>query len=63
MSRTLVRMSPVATLELEDKDLEDKIGGGDASPATLEAYQATTKKLENEMSVWEIAQQELDALS
>ena len=53
----------IATLELEVKALEDKIGGGDASPATLEAYQATTKKLENEMSVWEIAQQELDALS
>lgn len=53
----------IAALELEVKALEDKIGSGDASPETLEAYQATTKKLENEMSVWEIAQQELDALS
>lgn len=53
----------IATLELEVKTLEEKIGGGDASPETLEAYQNTTKKLENEMSVWEIAQQELDALS
>lgn len=53
----------IAALELEVKALEDKIGGGDASPETLEAYQNTTKKLENEMSVWEIAQQELDALS
>ena len=53
----------IAALELEVKALEDKIGSGDASPETLEAYQNTTKKLENEMSVWEIAQQELDALS
>ena len=53
----------IAALELEVKALENKIGSGDASPETLEAYQATTKKLENEMSVWEIAQQELDALS
>lgn len=45
------------------RQLEAKISSGDASHETLAAYEKTTKDLENAMSIWELAQTELDALS
>ena len=52
----------IAELEAEVKALEDKLAAGDASAETLEAYNSATKRLENEMSVWELAQEELESL-
>lgn len=54
--------SKIAELESEVKALEDKLAAGDASAETLEAYNSATKRLENEMSVWELAQEELESL-
>lgn len=54
--------SKIAELEAEVKGLEDKLAAGDASAETLEAYNTATKRLENEMSVWELAQEELESL-
>lgn len=52
----------IAELETEVKALELKLSGGDASSETLAAYDAATKRLETEMSVWELAQIELEDL-
>ena len=50
--------------DLEEKmaAVEAKIASGDASSETLEAYQSLQQKLENAMSVWEMAQMELDEI-
>ena len=52
----------IARLETLQAELESKIAAGDASEETLEAYAKTGKELENAMSVWELAQMELDEL-
>lgn len=52
----------IAALENTVKEIEDKISAGDASQETLAGYDNATKKLENAMSVWELAQIELDNL-
>lgn len=52
----------IERLEQELKAVEDKIGAGDASPETLEEYNTVTRNYENAMSMWEIAQGELDEL-
>lgn len=52
----------IAELETEVKALELKLSGGDSSSETLAAYNAATKRLETEMSVWELAQIELEDL-
>lgn len=52
----------IAELETEVKALELKLSGGDSSSKTLAAYDAATKRLETEMSVWELAQIELEDL-
>lgn len=52
----------IAELETEVKTLELKLSGGDSSSETLAAYDAATKRLETEMSVWELAQIELEDL-
>lgn len=52
----------IAELETEVKALELKLSGGDSSSETLAAYDAATKRLETEMSVWELAQIELEDL-
>lgn len=44
------------------KAIEDKLAAGDSSASLLEEYAAMQKKLENQMSVWELAQQGLDEL-
>ncbi len=52
----------IAKLEEEQKELENKIAAGDASAETLEIYSRLGKDIENAMSVWELAQIELDNL-
>lgn len=52
--------SDIETLETRQKEVEAKIAGGDASPETLEAYSKVQKDLENAMSVWELATEELE---
>ncbi|MBP3298938.1 MAG: ABC-F family ATP-binding cassette domain-containing protein [Muribaculaceae bacterium] len=43
-------------------DMEARLANGDASAELLSDYAAMQKKLENQMSVWELAQQRLDEL-
>lgn len=50
----------IASLENKQAELEAKISAGDVSPETLEAYSRIGKDLENAMSVWELAQMELE---
>lgn len=52
----------IAQLEEEQKNVEQLIAGGDTSEATLQAYEKASKELENAMSLWELAQIELDEL-
>lgn len=52
----------IAKLEADIAEVENQLSQGDSSPETLERYAALTKKLENAMSVWEIAQQDYDEL-
>lgn len=53
----------IAEIEEKQKSLEDKIAGGDASAETLELYASIGKELENAMSIWELAQMELEELN
>lgn len=53
----------VTQLEKEQSEIEQLIASGDTSEETLTKYEKTSKALENEMSVWEIAQIELDELT
>lgn len=52
----------IAQLEEEQRNVEQLIAGGDTSEATLQAYEKASKELENAMSLWELAQIELDEL-
>lgn len=52
----------IATLEMKQKELEDKISSGDTSSETLEAYAKAGKDMENAMSVWELAQMDLEEI-
>ncbi len=52
----------ITRLETEVQNIEQKISAGDTSEETLNAYAETQKRLENQMSVWELAQIELDEL-
>lgn len=52
----------IAALEMKQKELEDKISSGDTSTETLEAYAKAGKDMENAMSVWELAQMDLDEI-
>lgn len=52
----------IASLEKEQAEYEAKIAAGDASAETLEQYSKITKNLENSMSLWELAQMQLDEL-
>lgn len=52
----------IAQLEEEQKNVEQLIAGGDTSEVTLQAYEKASKELENAMSLWELAQIELDEL-
>lgn len=53
----------IAELEEKVKELETRIAAGDASPDTLAAYDKATKDMENAMSLWELAQQQLEELT
>ncbi len=52
----------ISQLEAEIADLETKIAEGDTSEDTLTTYATKQRDLENTMSVWELAQLELDEL-
>lgn len=53
----------VAEMEQAQTATEALISAGDTSDETLARYEADKKRLENAMSVWELAQAELDSLS
>lgn len=53
----------VADLENRKQLLEEKISVGDVSTEVLENYAKIDKEIENAMSMWEIAQIELDEIS
>lgn len=52
----------IGELETRLAELEAKLSSGDASAEVLEKYSSAQKALENSMSVWEMAQMELDEL-
>ena len=52
----------IELLEARQQEVEAKIAAGDASPATLEAYAAVQKQLENALSLWELASADLEGL-
>lgn len=52
----------ISRIEAVQTNIEAKISSGDASTETLEEYTKIGKELENAMSVWELAQLELDEL-
>ena len=52
----------IAALEICQKELEDRIAAGDASAETLDAYTKAGKEIENAMSVWELAQMDLEEI-
>lgn len=53
----------IAELEAKQAEIEAKLASGDASPETLAQYESARKNLENAMSIWELAQMELDSMS
>lgn len=52
----------VSAREAELAEIEAKIAAGDVSPEVFTAHADATKAVENAMSVWELAQMELDGL-
>lgn len=52
----------IASLEEKQKELEERLAKGEAGSELLAEYETTTKRLENEMSEWELAQEELETL-
>ncbi|MDE5812470.1 MAG: ABC-F family ATP-binding cassette domain-containing protein [Muribaculaceae bacterium] len=50
----------ITVIETEIAEIEAKMSAGEASPEILASYEATTKRLENAMSIWELASSELD---
>jgi len=52
----------ISYLESKLADIESKLAAGDASQEVLDDYASTQKALENEMSLWEVAQQDLEQL-
>lgn len=55
--------SNIETLETRQKEIEEKLSSGDSSAEILEEYASIGKELENAMSVWELAQMELEELN
>ncbi len=43
-------------------EIEAKIAAGETAPSIFEAHAAATKEIENAMSIWELAQMDLDTL-
>lgn len=52
----------IAAFEEKMQQLESRLAAGEASSELLDEYAATQKTLENEMSVWELAQTRLEEL-
>lgn len=52
----------IAALEEKIAEIEDKIAGGDTSAEILDEYAVLQKRQENALSLWEVAQQDLDSL-
>ena len=52
----------ISSLESREMELESKLSAGDASKDVLEEYDTIVRDLENAMSAWENAQEELDDL-
>lgn len=52
----------VGQRETELADIEARIAAGEVAPEIFEAHAAATKEVENAMSMWELAQLELDEL-
>ncbi len=52
----------IADLEESIAELEKQLSAGENDPSLFKDYEETQKKLENEMSEWELAQEELDSL-
>lgn len=52
----------ITELEGRQADVESKLSSGDASKEVLDEYDSLSKQLEEAMTSWEEAQQELDAL-
>ncbi len=54
--------SEIEQLESRIAELEKRLSSGESTPELLEDYAGSTKKLENAMSVWELAQMQLEEL-
>ena len=54
--------SEIAAIEAEIAEIEAKIAAGDNTNAIFESHAAATKRLENTMSLWELASMEADEL-
>ncbi len=52
----------ISDLEEKLKQLEDRLSKGESDAELLSDYADTQKRLENEMSEWELAQEELESL-
>lgn len=52
----------IAAIEQEIKEIEDEIASGNTTVEVFERHAATQKKLENTMSLWELASMELDEI-
>lgn len=52
----------IAELEEAIAGLEKRLSAGENTPSLFKDYEETRKRLENEMSEWELAQEELDSL-
>lgn len=52
----------IAEFEQKIKAMEERLAAGESSPELLDEYAAMQKKLENEMSVWELAQLNLEEI-
>lgn len=52
----------IAGAEQQLKEVEDRLSAGESSPEILAEYDRLSRLLETEMSVWEVAQQDLDDL-
>lgn len=53
----------IATLKTKQKELEDKLAAGESSSEILDAYAKVGKDLDNAMSLWELAQMELEEIT
>ena len=52
----------IAAIEADIADIEARISAGDTQGDIFNDHQKRTRDLENAMSVWELASQELDEL-